>query len=160
MDAEFFRLQAAEREIRRARLPGWAEWAAWRWSGGDIRQGDIGTALGGVLATEVSAAIKDYLFVHTGARFWLGAPYHGHKHWQTGIHGAERKALLREHFAEREPAFPGLVIRKRVGVGKQTGRNRRICELRRGGRTLASLGAEFGICSQRVRQICRDGMGA
>jgi hypothetical protein len=154
VDAEFCRLRDAERELRRARQPGWAEWAAWRWSRGDLTQREIGAELGGVLATEVSDAIKDYLFCFTDARFWLNAGWGGYERgwWSIGIHGPARRALLCEHFGEAVPGFPGIVERQRRPDTAL--RNRWICEQRRRGRTLAAIGAEVGLCKQRVRQIC------
>lgn len=145
----------AEAVIRRARLPVWAEWAAWRWSRGDAFQKAIGIELGGFLATTVSNAIKDYLFIATDAPFWLNKVSYGYDHgyWSIGIHGEQRRELLRHHFGDHVPPFPGRVsVKHPVDL---SGRNEWIYQQRQEGRTLASIGAEIGLCNQRIRQICQ-----
>ena len=156
MDEQYRRRRQEEAEWLRDRLPAWAEWAAWRWSRGDAGQREIGAELGGVLATQVSQAIRDYLFIETDARFWLYRGLYGYEsggYWRIGIHGPARRELLRRHFADRVPPFPGLVERRRRV--DMTERNGWIYRQRQAGRTFAAIGREVGICSGRVRQIYR-----
>jgi hypothetical protein len=156
MDEQYRRRREEEAAWRRERLPVWAEWAAWRWSRGEVAQKQVGVELGGVLATSISQAIKDYLFVATDAPFWLYRGIYGYDYggwWAIGIHARARQELLRKHFGDRVPPFPGLVPQpRRVDM---TERNSWIVRQRRAGRTLKSIGVEVGICPQRVRQICR-----
>ena len=156
MDEQYRRRREEEAVWRRERLPAWAAWAAWRWSRGEVTQKQVGVELGGVLATSISAAIKEYLFVFTDAPFCLHRGIYGYDYggwWSIAIHAKARQELLRKHFGDRIPAFPGLVPQLRRA--DMTERNGWIVEQRRAGRTLKSIGAEVGICPQRVREICR-----
>lgn len=156
MDEQYRRRREAEAVWRRERLPVWAEWAAWRWSRGEVTQKRVGVELGGVLATSVSQAVKDYLFVFTDAPFWLYRGIYGYDYggwWAIGIHAKARQELLRKHFGDRIPAFPGLVERRpRLDL---TARNRRIYAQRLQGMTLRGVALDVGLSAGRVRQICR-----
>ena len=157
MDEDYRRRREAEAARRQASLPGWAEWAAWRWSRGDTFQREIGAELGGIPTSVVCAAIKDYLFIATDTPFELhkrwGAADYEYGWWSINIYSSERRARLRQHFGEHVPPFPGLRQLKTQTM-PDVERNRWVYRQRQAGRTLRAIGAEVGISPERVRQIC------